>query len=116
MGGGQRVEGGRRGARTSSAASGPCRRHPLGEVAAGQVVHDEDDVVVLVEHLAEVDDARVVRAAEDLGLPPDPQPGLGELLGRAVQRQALERDLVAVRPRGQIDHAHAAPADAGMIS
>ncbi len=82
----------------------------LGEVAAGQVVHDEHEVVAVVEHVEQLDDGRVVEAPQDLGLAPDPQARLLELLGRAVQRQALQRHLAAVgRPR-QVDHAHAAPA------
>ena len=55
----------------------------------------------------------MVERSEHLGLPPDALPGRGQLLGRAVQRQPLERDLVAVGVvDAEVDDAHAAPADA----
>ncbi len=85
---------------------------PLGEVAARQEVHDEDDVVALVEHFAQLHDPGVVQLLEHLGLAPDALAGLVQLLGRPVQREALERHLLAVGAAGEIDDAHAAAADA----
>ena len=49
---------------------------------------------------------------EDLGLSADPSPGLGQLLGCAVEGQTLERDLVAGVVPAEIDHPHAAASDA----
>ena len=87
--------------------------HPVGEGAAGQVRHDEGDVVAVVHHLEELDDVRVVEAGQHLGLALDALPGPGDVLGRPVERQALERHLGAVVAAAEVDHAHAAPPEAG---
>ena len=60
--------------------------------------------------LDQPDDAGVVEGGEDLGLAPDAGAGPGDLVGRPVQGQPLEGDLGPVVVLGQVDDAHAAPA------
>ena len=87
--------------------------HPLGQAAAGEVGHDEHDLVALVDDVDEADDVGVVEPAQDVGLPQQALAGAGDLGGRPLQRQALERHLAAVGVAGQVDGAHAAPPEAG---
>ena len=85
---------------------------PLGERAAREVVHDEHEVVAVVDDVAQAHDAGVVERPEHLRLSLDALASRGQLLGRAVQRQALERDLLAVLVDAEVDDTHASPADA----
>ena len=85
---------------------------PLGERAAREVVHHEHEVVAVVDDVAQPHDAGVVERTEHLRLPLDALASRGQLLGRAVQRQPLERDLLAVLVDPEVDDAHASPADA----
>ncbi len=93
---------------------GTAGGHPVGQAAAGEQRHDEDEVVAVVDHVEEADDALVVEPAEDLRLPPDPGPGRGELGLRAVQGDPLEGDAGAVGRHAELDDAHPAPAEAAL--
>ena len=75
--------------------------HPLGEGAAGEVRHHERDLVAVVEHLEELDDVGVVEAGEHLGLPLDPLPGPGHVLGGPCRVRRLSATSVpsSRRPR-----------------
>ncbi len=84
--------------------------HPLGQAAPRQVGHDQHDLVALVEHVVEAHHVAVVEAPQHVGLPQQPLAGAGDLAGRALQGEPLERHLAAVRGAGQVDRAHAAPA------
>ena len=96
-------------ARPRRAAAG--RGDLVGEGAAGEVRHDQHEVVAVVDDVEQRDDARVVEAAEHLGLAPDAGPGRGHVVGRAVQGEPLERHPVAVGAGGEVDDAHAAPSE-----
>jgi hypothetical protein len=87
--------------------------HPLGQAPAREVGHDQDDLVALVDHVEQADHVGVVQPAQHLGLPQQPLAGPGDVGGRALQRQPLERDLLAVVGPGQVDDPHPAPAEPG---
>src|SRR5690606_32222081 len=87
--------------------------HPVGERAAGQVGHDEGQLVALLEHVEQLDDVGVVEPRQHLRLALDALAGPGDLGRRAVQRQPLERDEAPLRVPGEVDHAHAALAEPG---
>src|SRR5690606_3364009 len=70
-------------------------------------------LVALVDDVEQPDDVRVVQLAQHLGLPQQALPGPGDLGGRAVQGQALERDLLPRLVAGEVDDAHPAPSQAG---
>ena len=86
---------------------------PVGQGAAGEVRHDERDLVAVLDDLEELDDVRVVEPGQHLGLALDALAGPGDVVGRAVERQALEGHLGAVRAAAEVDHAHAAPPEPG---
>jgi hypothetical protein len=86
---------------------------PLGQAAARQVRHHQDDLVALVDHVEQSDHVGVVQAPQHLGLAQEPLAGARDVGGRALQRQPLERDLLAVRVAGEVDDPHAAAAEAG---
>ena len=80
-----------------------------GERVALDQLGDEQRVAVLLPHLVQGHDARVVEAGGRLGLAHDALPGLAPLLDRLHRHGALEPAVP-----GLVDHAEAAAADAAL--
>ena len=87
--------------------------HPLGQAAAGEVRHDEHDLVALVDDVERPTTLGWCEPAQDVGLAQQALAGAGDLGGGALQRQALERDLAAVAGRGPGRRRPCRPARAG---
>jgi hypothetical protein len=87
--------------------------HPFRQGATGQVRHHEGDLVAVVDDLEQLDDVGVVQPGQHLGFPLDALAGSRHLVGRSLQRQALEGHLGAVVPAPEVDHPHAPAPEAG---
>lgn len=92
---------------------GAVPAHPVGQRAPGEVGHDEGQLLALLDDVEQLDDVGVVEAGEHLGLPGDALPGPGDLVGGAVQGEALERHEAPLGVPGEVDHAHPALAEPG---
>src|SRR5262249_34106116 len=79
------------------------QRRPLDQLG------DEQGVAVLLPHLIEGDDARVVEPGRRLGLAQHPPAGLAALLDRLHRDRPLEASVP-----GLVDDAEAAAADAAL--
>ena len=88
--------------------------HEVKGVDPGHVLHHEEQPLARLADLVEADDVRVVEPAEDGRLAEE----AGDRLRRTGHRRydRLERDLGVVgRASGQVDHAHAAPAQLPLV-
>jgi hypothetical protein len=87
--------------------------HPLGQVAARQVGHDEHDLVAVLDHVEQPHHVGVVQPAQHARLAQQALAGLEDLARRAVEGEALHGDAVALLVAREIDDAHAASAQSG---
>ncbi len=82
--------------------------HLVGQGAAAEVGHHQHDVVALVDHLEQRDDAGMVERSQRGGLAADPLAGAVHVVDAAVEGEPLDGHGPSVGVEGEVDDAHAA--------
>ncbi len=82
---------------------------PVGQ-AGDHAGHHQHHVGPVVLDGEQRDDAGVVEAGQDLGLPANAPPGHVDLLGRAAEEHPFAGQMATLFVDRQLDHRHAAPA------